>query len=155
MNSVFGKVVAIFFAACFVAVQFHYLDHTENKHNTGRIFHIEDARTSEIDRNIHNNSISAQVVQSNFSELSQRHLLQQKHNLKQQYQFKWMLDRKVKREFQKERQRCFAVFCEVYLVKLSTRFNFLQTLALTFEPTPTLNVHHKQIQSDESDNQIS
>ncbi|MEP1449257.1 MAG: hypothetical protein ABJK37_24345 [Paraglaciecola sp.] len=151
MNSVCGKVVAIFFAACFLALQFHNLDHTEIEHNTARIFHIEVTKTSEIDKKIHNQSIYTQVVRSHH-EFLQRYV--PLYNLWQP-QLKWGAQHWGTLDFQKELQGGLAAFCEVYRVKLFTSFNFLQALALTFERISTLHAHHKQIQSDESDNHVS
>lgn len=152
MNSVFGKVVAIFFAACFLALQFHNLDHTEIEHNTGRIFHIEVTKTSEIDNKIHNQSIYAQVVQANHDEVFQRHL--SVHKFPQPI-LKCSAQLWEKLGFQQELQGGLAAFYEIYQVKLSTTFNYLQALALTFEHISFFHSYHKQIQSEEPDNHVS
>ena len=48
MNPRLGKFLALFFAACFLALQFHPVGDTQLEHNVKRIFHIEEVSTSVI-----------------------------------------------------------------------------------------------------------
>ena len=77
MNRGLSKCLALFFAACFLALQFHPIGEPQSEHNDKRIFHIEEVRTSEIDESIDNRFIYVQQ-----HALKHVYLSQQKTKLK-------------------------------------------------------------------------
>jgi hypothetical protein len=150
MNPSLGKFLALFFAACFLALQFHPVGDTQLEQNAKRIFHIEEVSTSVIDKSIDNSFIYGQVFQS-----KQAYLSQQNTKLKQQRQFLGAIERRVEHAFQQSIHECLAAICQNYQHKLFTAFNYLQKLELSFEFNPILIKNLKQVHSDESDSQIS
>jgi len=146
MNPGLGKFLAIFFAACFLALQFHPVGDTQLESNAKQIIHIEDVSTSVLD----NQFAYVQIFQSKPS-----YLIQQKNRLKQQRQFLGSLERQVEHAFQHFMQQCLAAICQDDQDKLSTRFHYLQKLALSFEFNPILVSSFKQVHNDEPDSQIS
>jgi len=150
MNPRLGKFLALFFAACFLALQFHPVGDTQLEHNVKRIFHIEEVSTSVIDQSIDNSFIYAQVFQSKYAYLSQ-----QKTKLKQQRQFLKAIERRVDHAFQQFMQEGLAAIAQDYQDKLFTTFNYLQKLELSFDFNPILISNFKQVHNDESDSQIS
>ena len=150
MNPRFGKFLALFFAACFLALQFHPVGDTQLEQNAKRIFHIEEVSTSVIDKRIDNSFISAQVFQS-----KQAYLPQQKAKLKQQRQFLGAIERHVEHAFQQFTHQCLIAICQHYQDKVTTTFNTLQKLELSFEFDSILISNRVLVHSDESDSQIS
>jgi len=150
MNRVLEIFLTLFFAACFLALQFHPVGDTQLEQNAKRIFHIEEVRSSVIDKRIDNSFIYGQVFQSKHAYLSQ-----QNTEVKQQRQFIGAIERQVEHAFRQFMHECLAAICEDYQHKVITTFNYRQKLALSFEFTPILIVNFKQVHSDESGSQIS
>ena len=154
MNRGLGKYLALFFAACFLALQFHPIGEPQCEHNHKRIFHFEEVRTSVIDNSIDNSFIYVQQPA-----LKQVYQSQQNTKLKQQRQYLGKIERQVAHPFRlfvlKSPLECLAAVCQNYQDKLFTSFNYLQKLELSFEFNPLLISNLMQVHSDESDSQIS
>lgn len=150
MNRGLGKFLAIFFVACFLALQFHPVGDTQLEYNAKRIFHIEEVKTSVIDKSIDNRSIYVQVFQSKHA-----YSFRQKTNLKQQCQFLGAIERQEQHVFRQFTHECLAAICENYQNKLLTTFNYLQKLELSFEFNSILISNIMQVHTDESDSHIS
>jgi glutaminase len=150
MNPRFGKVLALFFAACFLALQFHPVGDTQLEQNAKQIFHIEEVSTSVIDKRIDNSFIYAQVFQS-----KQAYLSHQNTEVKQQRQFLGAIERQVEHAFRQFMHECLAAICQDYQDKVTTTFNTLQKLELSFEFDSILISNRVLVHSDESDSQIS
>ncbi|WP_339721488.1 hypothetical protein [uncultured Paraglaciecola sp.] len=146
MKNGFGKLLAIFFAACFLALQFHSIGDTQLQQSVKRIFHIEEASSSVIDKSIDTKFIYSDVFLSKHDYLSQ-----QKNTLKQQRQFIGALERLAEHGFRQFMQGCLAAFCLDYQAKLTTSFDTQQKLALSFDPSSILLTYNMQIHGDESD----
>lgn len=150
MKSVYGKFLLIFFAACFLALQFHPVGGTQLEQSATRIFHIEDVSSSVIDKSIDNSFIYGQVFQSKHAYLSQ-----QNTEVTQQRQFFEVIERQVEHAFRQFMHECLDAICQDYQDKLFTTFQYQQKLALTFGFNPILIANFKQVQSDESDSHFS
>jgi hypothetical protein len=150
MNRSLGQLLAICFAACFLALQFHPVGDTQLEQNAKRIFHIEEVSTSVIDKSIDNSFIYAQVFQSKHA-----YLPQQTVKLKQQLQFLWVIERQVEHAFQQFMQECLDAICQNYQDKVTTTFNNLQKLELSFEFDSILISNRVLVHNDESDSKIS
>jgi hypothetical protein len=150
MNRGLGIFLTLFFAACFLALQFHPVGDTQLEHNAKRTFHIEDVRSSVIDKRIDNSFIYGQAFQSKHAYLSQ-----QNTEVKQQRQFLGAIERQVEHAFQQFMHECLAAICLDYQDRLFTTFRYLQKLELSFEFNPILISNVKQVHSDESDSNIS
>ena len=150
MNPRLGKFLALFFAACFLALQFHPVGDTQLEHNVKRIFHIEEVSTSVIDKSIDNSFIYGQVFQSKHAYLSQ-----QNTEVKQQRQFLRAIERQVEHAFRQFMYECLAAICQDYQDKVTTTFNTLQKLELSFEFDSILISNRVLVHNDESDSQIS
>lgn len=150
MNPRLGKFLALFFAACFLALQFHPVGDTQLEHSAKRIFHIEEVSTSAIDKSIGNSFIYAQVFQSKHAYLAQQTVKQ-----KQQRQFLGAIEQQVEHPFQQFMHQCLAAICQNYQDKVTTTFNTLQKLELSFEFDSILISNRVQVHSDVSDSQIS
>jgi hypothetical protein len=61
MNRSLGQILALFFVACFLVLQFHPVAEPQPEHNNKPIFHIEEVSTSVIDKHIDNRFIYVQV----------------------------------------------------------------------------------------------
>jgi glycyl-tRNA synthetase alpha subunit len=150
MKSVLGKFLAIFFAACFLGLQFHPVGDTQLEQSAKQIFHIEDVSSSVIDKIIDNSFIYGQVFQSKHAYLSQ-----QNTEVKQQRQFLETIERQVEHAFRQFMHECLAAICQDYQDKLFTTFNHLQKLELSYEFNPILISNRILVHSDESNSQIS
>ena len=133
MNHRLGKFVVIFFAACFLALQFNAVGDAHLEQSAKQIFHIEDVSSSVIDKRIDNKFIYVDVFQS-----KQAYLFQQKFKLTQQRQFLGAFERHADHPFRQYMQECLAAICLDYQDKLLTTFNYLQKLELSFEFNPIL-----------------
>jgi hypothetical protein len=145
-----GKFLALIFVACFSALQFHPVGDTQLEYNAKRIFHIEEVRTSVIDKSIDNRFIYVQVFQSKHA-----YLFQQKTNIKQQCQILGAIERQEQHAFRQFMHKCLAAICEDYQNKLLTTFNYLQKLELSFEFNSILISNIMQVYTDGSDSYIS
>ena len=150
MNRGLGKFLALFFAACFLALQFHPVGETQSEHNDKRIFHIEAVSASLIDKSIDNRFIYVQQLAS-----KQLHLSQQKIKLKQQRQYLSEIERQIAHPFRQFMRECFAAIFRNFQDKLFISFKYLQKLALSFEFNPILIANIMQVHSDESDSKTS
>ena len=150
MNSRQGKFLALFFAACFLSLQFHPAGEPQSQQNAKQIFHIVAVSTSLIEQGIDNRFIY--VLQATSKQVN---VSQQKTKLKQQRQFIGAIERQVAHPFRHFMLECLAAICQDYQDKLLTTFNYLQKRELSFEFNPILISTLMQIHSDESDSQIS
>jgi hypothetical protein len=150
MNRSLGHILALVFAACFLALQFHAMAETQSEYNNKQIFHIEEVSTSLIDQSIDNRFISALVFHS-----KQAHLPEQKAKVNQQRQFVWAIEQKAGHAFRQFMQESLAAIFHDQQHKLKTIFNYLQKRELSFEFAtfllPRIMHHH----NDESDSNIS
>lgn len=149
-----GKCLAIFFAACFFALQFHPIGEYQSDHNEKPIFHIEEISTSVIDKRIDNSFIYVQQ-----RALKHVYLSQQKTKLKQQRQYRAEIERQVKHPYRlfvlKSSRECLSAVCQDYNDKQCVSFNYMQKLNLFFAFNPTLIAHLIQVHIDEPDSKIS
>ena len=154
MNHGLSKCLALFFAACFLALQFHPIGEPQSEHNDKRIFHIEEVRTSEIDESIDNRFIYVQQ-----HALKHVYLSQQKTKLKQQRQYLGEIESHVKHPFRvfvvKSSLECLSAVCQDYNDQQFISFSYLQKVELSFEFNPILIAHLIQVHIDESDSQVS
>jgi hypothetical protein len=150
MNTRLENFLILFFAACFLALQFHPVGDTQLEQSAKRIFHIEDVSTSVIDKSIDNKFIYFHVFQS-----KQAYISQQKTKFKPQSQFFGAIERRADHAIRHYVQGCLAAICLDYQGKLFTTFRYLQKLGLSFEFNPILISNFKKVHSDESDSQIS
>lgn len=150
MNSLLGKFLALFFAACFLALQFHAVGDTQLEQNAKQIFHIEDVSSSVIDNSSDNKFIYIDTFQA-----KQVYLSQQKSNITQQRQYLGAIEQGADHAFREFMQECIAAICVDYQDKVFTTFQYQQKLALTFEFNPILISHYKQLHSDGSDSLVS
>lgn len=150
MNPRFGKFLALFFAACFLGLQFHPVGDTQLEQNAKRIFHIEEVSTSVIDKHIDNIFIYAQVFQS-----KQAYVSHQNTEVKQQRQFLGAIERQVEHAFRLFMHECLSAICQDYQDKVTTAINTLQKLELSFEFDSVLISNQFLVHTDESDSQIS
>jgi len=150
MKSMPGKFLAVFFAACFLAIQFHPVGDTQLEQSAKQIFHIEDVSSSVIDKSIDNSFIYGQVFQPKNAYLSQ-----QNTEVKQQRQFLETIERQVEHAFSLFMHECLDAICQDYQDKLLTTFNHLQKQKLSFEFDSVLISNQFLVHTDESDSQIS
>lgn len=150
MNRGLSKFLTLFFAACFLALQFHPVGDTQLAQNPKRIFHIEEVSASVINNNIDNRFIHGQVLQTKHAPL-----LKQKAKPNQQHSFFRTTKRQVEDVFRPFMQQCLAAICQSYQDKLVTTYNVLQQRELSFEFNPLLIANNKQVHTDEPDSQIS
>jgi hypothetical protein len=150
MNSLLGKFLALFFAVCFLALQFHAVGDTQLEQSAKQIFHIEDVSSSVIDNSSDNKFIYIDIFQA-----KQAYLPQQKTKLLKQRQYIGAFERRADHAFRQYMYECLDAICQDYQDKLFTIFQYQQKLALTFEFNPILISNIKQVQSDESDSQFS
>jgi hypothetical protein len=150
MNRRLGIFLSLFFAACFLALQFHPVGDTQSEYNDKQIFHIEAVSASLIDKSIDNRFIYIQHRPS-----KQTYLSQQKTKLKQQRQYLSGIERQVEHSFRVFMLECLNGICQDYQDKLFTSFKYLQKLKLSFEFNPILISNLMQVHNEESDSQIS
>ena len=150
MKSMLGKFLTVFFAACFLAIQFHPVGDTQLEQSAKQIFHIEDVSSSVIDKSIDNRFIYGQVFQAKHAYLSQ-----QNTQVKQQRQFFETIERQVEHAFRLFMHECLDAICQDYQDKLLTTFNHLQKLKLSFEFDSVLILNQFLVHTDESASQTS
>ena len=106
MDPRLSKFLRLFFAACFLALQFHPVGDTQLEQSAKRIFHIEDVSKTVIDKRIDNSFIDDKFFQSKHAYLSQ-----QNTEVKQQRQFLGAIERQVEHAFRQFMQECLADPC--------------------------------------------
>lgn len=150
MNIGLGKFLALFFAACLFASQFHSVAEVQAEQNDNQIFHIEEVSSSVIDNSFDNRFIYGQQFSAKSLFLSQ-----QQTPLIQQRQYLGAIERQVAHPFRHIMLESLDTICQSYEDKLFTSFSYQQILALSFELSPFLISNIMQFHSDESDSQIS
>ena len=146
MNNRLGKFLALFFAACLFASQFHSAGEVQVEHIDNQIFHIEDVSTSLIDNSFDNRFIYVQQFAT-----TPNYLFQQQTQLIQQRQYLGAIERQIEHPFRHLMLECLDAICQSYERKLFTSFSYQQKLALSFEFSPFLIANFMRIHSDESD----
>jgi hypothetical protein len=150
MNNGLGKFLALFFAACLFASQFHCADEVQVEHIDNQIFHIENVSSSLIDNSFDNRFIYVQQ----FAAIP-HYLFQQQTQLIQPRQYIGAIERQTEHPFRHLMLECLETFCQSYDRKLFTSFSYQQKLALSFEFSPFLISNFMRIHSDESDSHTS
>tara|TARA_R110002153_G_scaffold13189_3_gene49295 strand:+ start:9506 stop:9964 length:459 start_codon:yes stop_codon:yes gene_type:complete len=150
MNRGLGKFLTLFFAACFLALQFHPVAEIQSELNDKRIFHIEEVSVSIIDKNIDNRFIYVQQLAS-----KQAYLPPQKIKLTQQRQYLSGIERQLAHPFRVFMLECLDAICKNYQDKLTTSFIYQQKRKLSFELDPILISNNIQVHIDESDLHVS
>ena len=150
MNIGLGKFLVLFFAACFLALQFHPVGEPQPGHNANQIVHFEEVSASVMDKSLDNRFIYVQQLAS-----KQVYLSQQKTKLKQQRQYIEGIERQVDHPFRQFMLECLAAICQDYEDKLFTSFNYLQKLELSLEVNPILISNLIPVHTDEPELQIS
>jgi hypothetical protein len=145
MNRGLGIFLTLFFAACFLALQWHPVGETQSESNNKQIFHIEAVSASLID----NRFIYVQPLTSKQVQLSQ--LSQQKVKLRQQRQYLSGIERQIAHPFRQFMLECLAAICQNFQDYLFISFQYLQKLELSFEFNPILISNTLQVHADEPD----
>lgn len=142
MNYGLRQLVVVFFAACFMALQFPLIDETQFEQYDKRIFHIEEVSTSGIDKPIDNRFIYVQHIAT-------------KNKRKLQRQYIAAIEQQVEQPFRQFMLECLDAICQDYQNKLSTSFKFQKKRELSFELDPILISNLIQVHIEESDGKIS
>ncbi|WP_299073572.1 hypothetical protein [uncultured Paraglaciecola sp.] len=149
MNTRLGKCLAVFFAACFLAIQFNAVADVNTEHNSKQIFHVEEVDTSAI-----NKGIDISVIAAQQSSSKQHYLSQQKTKRQQQRQFLTGIERHVEHAFRQVMFGSQSAIRQDYQDRLFTTFNYRQLLALSFNVNPILIPTIRQVHIDESDSNL-
>lgn len=150
MSSRQGNFLALFFAVCFLALQFHTVADTQLEQSDNQNFQIQVVSNSLIDNGFDNSFISAQVSHTPHASLSQN---SSKRNQKRQvFENKAQLS---KQPYQHFIRQCLAKICQYYQHRLTIAFSHQQHVELSFESSPLISGMLRQQPLEEPDQQIS
>lgn len=141
-----SQLVASFFVACLLALQFHPVGEPQSEHNDKPISHLEEVSNSLVDKSIDNRFINVQQFLAKQSYLSGQSI-----KPKQQRQDVAEIGQQVAHPFRHFMLKCLVAICQSYEDKLVTSFHYLKKRELSFELDPFIAPHIMQLHPDGPD----